>query len=131
MSPKKERDQDRDREQEETYDYAAFAVLVYEFGADDPRVADRKIRGALKRKQLGAFDEARIGRLRQLKNDLQQELQNPRSSPYFRGPTSTFASPEDFDQVKLTEALARKYAPLDAADLGRMVSLSIYVYYLR
>lgn len=118
-------------EETESYDYAAFAVLVYEFPTDDPRTADRKIRGALKRKQLGTFDEARVHMLRQLKDELQHELQDARASAYFRGPTSQFASPDDFDQTKLLAALSRKYPLVAPHDLGRIISLSIYVYYLR
>ena len=115
-----------------SYVYAAFGVLVYEFPHDDPREADRKIRGALRRRRLGPFDPDRISLLRDIKNCLQKELDAANQpSTYFRGPTSQFASPNDFDFAGLLEELSRRHGSVDRADLGRMINLALYVNYLR
>ena len=115
-----------------SYDYAAFCVLVYEFPGDAPKEADRKIRGALRRRKLGPFDPGRISLIRDIKNHLQQELgATNQPSTYFRGPTGQFASPEDFDFAGLLDELARRYDSVDRGDLGRMINLALYVNYLR
>jgi hypothetical protein len=115
----------------ESYDYAAFAILVYEFAADDKRKTDQKIRSTLRRKRLGDYDASRIERLRVLKDELQRELRSGAASRFYRGPTSQFASPADFDQSALVDDLARRYPELNRYDLGRMVSIALYVDYLR
>ena len=115
----------------QTYDYAVFGILVYEFDADEIPKNDQKIRRALKRKQLGAFDEERIGQLRRLKDELRRELQLGPKSKFYRGATSLYASPEDFEQARLVDEMAQRYPKVDGVDLGRMLSLSLYVHYLR
>lgn len=118
--------------QSESYDYAAFSILVYEFPGDDPSEANRKIRRALTRKHLGTFDAARISLLRDIKNYLQQELgATNQPSKHFRGPVSTSASPQDFDQEGLLDELSRRFDTVDRTDLGRMISIALYVNYLR
>ena len=120
------------RDPTETSDYAAFSVLVYELPHDDPKETDRKIRSMLRRNQLGPFDPDRISLLRDVKNYLQRELgATNQPSTYFRGPTSDVASPEDFDQSGLLDELSRRYGTIDRTDLGRMISLALYVNYLR
>lgn len=118
-------------EAEESSDYAAFAILVYEFSSDAPVQTDRKIKNALRRKHLGAYDAVRVERLRALKNELQQELRSGRASRFFTGPTAQFGSPEDWNQAALTEDLRHRYPEFTASDLGRMVSIALYVDYLR
>lgn len=115
-----------------SYDYAAFGVLVYEFPGDDPKEADRKIRGALRRRKLGPFDPSRISLIRGIKNYLQQELgATNQPSTYFRGPSGQFASPDDFDFAGLLDDLARRHDSVDRGDLRRMINLAWYVNYLR
>ena len=115
----------------ESSDYTAFAILVYEFRQDEMAETDRKIRRTLGRKHLGPYVPARIARLRALKNDLQRELRSGSASAFYKGPTSQFASPDDFDQVALVEDLARRFPEVDRGDLYRMVSIALYVNYLR
>ncbi|HVT71912.1 MAG TPA: hypothetical protein VHD61_02155 [Lacunisphaera sp.] len=115
----------------ESSDYAAFAILVYEFASDEAAKTNQKIRNALRRKQLGPYDSVRIDRLRALKNELQRELRSGASSLFYRGATSTLGSPEDFDQARLVDDLAVRFPEFTKHDLGRMVSIALYVDYLR
>lgn len=116
----------------ESYDFAVFGVLAYEFSRDDPKDAERKIRRKLSRHHLGGYDQLRVDLLRRVKNDLQSEFSLQTKSLFYVGSlTPHFGSVEDFDQRKLAADLASKYPTVTLHDLGRMVSLGMYLYYLR
>jgi hypothetical protein len=114
-----------------TYDYAVFQTLAYEFTRDDTKETERKIKGLLRRHDLGAYDQARIDLFRNLKNELQAEVGLMQRSRYYIGSTSEFAALEDFDSQKMVEELTSAYSSVSPSDMIGIVGFALYLYYLR
>jgi hypothetical protein len=105
--------------------------LAYEFPADGATEAERKIRSMLRRKKLGAYDQSRIDRLRQLKNQLQNEIRLFEKSQYYLGAKGPTAGFEDFDIDRMVLDYLRQYEDVSDKDMLSMVSFAVYAYYLR
>jgi len=116
----------------ESYDFAVFGVLAYEFAGDELKEAEQKIRRKLRRQKLGAYDQQKVDVLRDLKNSLQREFGLQTKSAFYVGSNLPHVGAvQDFDQQRMTAELAARYPAVSTHDLGRMVSLAIYLYYLR
>jgi len=120
-----------DMERPESRDWHCFQILAYEFPADDVAEAERKIKAMLRRKKLGAYDQSRIDRLRQLKNQLQNEIRLFDKSQYYRGAKGLTAGFEDFDIDRMVLDYLWQYKDVSDKDMLGMVSFAIYAYYLR
>jgi hypothetical protein len=115
----------------DSIDWHCFQILAYEFEADDVAEAERKIKAMFRRKKLGIYDQTKVDRLRQLKNQLQKEIGLFGKSQYYRGPKSTTAGFEDFDIDRMVADYQPRYAEFSGKDMVAMVSFAVYAYYLR
>ena len=72
-----------------TWESEALGILAGEFPFSDRAVTEAKIRGRLKRKQLGDYDAARVAVLRRFKDALQKEVAKGERSRFLRGSAAT------------------------------------------
>jgi len=113
-----------------TYESEALSLLAYEFPFTDSTETDRKIKGRLKRKKLGAFDPERIALLRRLKNELQEEIGKFAKSRYFTEPHEEYADIRDFDVPRLTTDMSERYPQIPKIEIESFVPFCVLVYYL-
>jgi hypothetical protein len=115
-----------------SYEWECLSVLAYETASDDPKEAERKIKSRLRRKKLGAYDQARIDRLRELKNRVQQEFFTGwQGSKYYVGGKEGSAEVADFNIPVLLQDLRTAFPEIPADDVERITSLGVFLYYLR
>lgn len=118
--------------QRSSYDWECLSVLVYEIPDDDPGNAARKIKARLRRTRLGPYDQARIDRLRSLKNQVRSELARPTDkSRYFVGCQSGWADFADYDLPRFAGDLATRYPEVAPEDITGLVRLSVFLHYIR
>jgi hypothetical protein len=113
------------------YEDAVLSILVYEFGADDRRKTDENIKRKLRRKKLGEFDEGRIGTLRSIKDEVQQEIGKGAKSEYFTGYHGTYSDMSDFDHQRMVGDLSAAFPAITPQAIKQFVAFAIYIYYLR
>jgi hypothetical protein len=115
-----------------TCENEALGVLVYEFPFTDPSETDAVIARRLKRKKLGAFDPARIGELRALKDELQAEIGLAEGSTYYTGRhDAVYSDMRDFDLERLCGDLARAHPAIPPTEIDGFVPFCVLTYYLR
>ena len=105
-------------------------MLAYEFPSSDRAETDRKIKGRLRRKKLGAFDPERIALLRHLKNDLQEEIGKFAKSGYFTEPHGEYADIRDYDVPRLITDMSERYPQIPKIEIESFVPFCVLVYYL-
>jgi hypothetical protein len=118
-----------------TYESVALSVLVYEFPFTEKRETGAKISARLKRRRLGDYDEARIERLRRLKDDVQREIGKQSDSSYFVGPLEgeprrRYVEMTDFDIARLTADLVKKYPEIPDEEIGWFVPFATFIYHM-
>jgi hypothetical protein len=116
---------------EQTYDYVCFSDLAYEFDFSEKAEIEKKIKRRLKYYKLGDYDQARVDYIRQLKNDLYNEISLTSKSKYFHKSKSNFADLNDFNFDRLTSDFNIKYDKIDIGELQRIINFSIYLYHMR
>ena len=84
-----------------TYDLVCFTDLAYEFDFSDKKEAEKKIKRRLKYYKLGDYSQERVEYIRELKNDLYQEIGLQTKSKYFSKSKSNFADLADFKLEKM------------------------------
>jgi len=114
-----------------TYDGEALGVLAYEFSASNKTEAEAKIKGRLKRKKLGAYDQARIDTLRRLKDELQVEIHKAEKSTYFTRCHDHYCDMRDFDVPRLSADVAARYPQVPKTEIESFVPFCVFNYYLR
>ena len=114
-----------------TYEGEALRVLAYEFPSSKKSEAEIKIRELLTEHNLGDFDQARIEVLRQIKNELQEEISKGRKSSFYTHSHGQFAELRDFNTVKLAAYIAERYQNVPKIAIENFVNYAVYVYYLR
>ena len=114
-----------------TYEGVALGVLAYEFPFSDKAEAEAKIKGRLTRKKLGAYDPERINWLRQLKDELQEEISKGEKSSYFTHHHDYYCDMRDFDVPRLTKEMIERYRQIPAEEIESFVAFCVFNYYLR
>jgi hypothetical protein len=115
-----------------TYENEALGVLVYEFPSSDPRESERLIKGRLRRKKLGPYDQARIDRLRRLKDELQEEIHKGEKSAYYTGRhDAKYVDTRDFDVERLGLDMIVRYPDVPPVEIRSLVPFCVFNYYLR
>lgn len=114
----------------QSYDMSVFQVLTDETEGADPKVAERKIKRMLRRRDLGAYDQAQVDALRALRDDLQHEIGKFQRSAYYRG-TPELSPTQHFDDQRMIADYSRKYPQVRHPDIGGVVGYALYYYYLR
>jgi hypothetical protein len=115
-----------------TYENEVLGVLVYEFFPSEHAESERLIKGRLRRKKLGPYDQARIDRLRRLKDELQVEIHKGPKSAYFTGSHDPkYVDMRDFDSARLARDMIRKHPGVPAAEIEGLVPFCVFNYYLR
>ncbi|PJZ48487.1 hypothetical protein [Leptospira saintgironsiae] len=117
------------KKREASYDYVCFSELVYEY--DKPKETEKKIKRRLKYYELADYDQARVDYIRKLRNDLSEEIQKNRESKYYLESKDTYSALHDFDVDLLLQDFLLKYQNISKDDMGSILLLAIYVYYLR
>ena len=84
----------------QTYDFVCFSDLAYEFDFCDLKEAEKKIKQKLRYYGLGKYDQGRVDYIRNLKNDLFNEIRLYDKSEYYNPSKSEFAEFTDFFFVK-------------------------------
>ncbi|MBA3683602.1 MAG: hypothetical protein H0W73_20925 [Bacteroidetes bacterium] len=115
----------------ETYDYACFIILAYEYGDNKIKDSEKKIKAKLKYHKLGAYDEARVNKIRELKEELSSEIHLYNKSKYYSSANKEFTDMEDFDQFKMTQDLSLKYSAIDKKELDSIVAMAIHLFHCR
>ena len=121
----------RDPGLEAAYDDVVLGVLVYESAPRSVPESDRQIRGRLRQRGLGAFDPARVGRLRRFKDELQLEIHKADASAYFVGRRGRYGAVEDFDVPRLVRDMKSRYPRVRKRRIDWFVPLCVFTYYVR
>lgn len=119
------------QENEQTYDLVCFTDLAYEFDFSDKKEAERKIKRRLKYYKLGEYSQERVEYIRNLKDDLCQEIRLQTKSKYFSKSKSNFADLEDFKFEKMTSDYLDKYSRINESDMRGILNFAIYLYHMR
>lgn len=115
-----------------TYEWECLAILAHEISDDDPRNAERRIKTKLRQKKLGSYDQAKIDRLRSLKNEVRNEFSIPsQDSRCFLGCKSGWANFADYDLRRLAADLAGRFPDIAMENISGMVQLSAFMHYIR
>ena len=115
-----------------SYEWECLAILANEISDDDPRDAERRIKTKLRQKKLGPYDQARIERLRSLKNEVRSEFSLPcHDSRYFLGCKSGWADFADYDLQRLATDLATRFPDIALDNITGIVRLSAFLHYIR
>jgi hypothetical protein len=114
-------------------DYAATALqfLKGEHRGSDTDETDNSIRRALRRKDLGAYDQDAIDRLRTFTRELARELHRRKASDYYQGPHGEYVDLRDFDVDRMAADWAERYPEIPRDLVARFVPFAVYNYYLR
>jgi hypothetical protein len=116
----------------DTYEWECLAILAHETSDDEPRDAERKIKARLRQKGLGPYDQAKVDRLRSLKNEVRDEFSLPsQRSRYFLGCKSGWADFADYNLQRLTSDLATRFPDIAVENIAGMVHLSAFMHYIR
>ena len=119
------------QENEHTYDLVCFTDLAYEFDFSDKKEAEKKIKHRLKYYKLGDYSQERVEYIRDLKNDLYQEISLQTKSKYFSKSKSNFADLADFKFEKMTSDYLDKYSKINESDMKGILNYAIYLYHMR
>ncbi|MBL7910962.1 MAG: hypothetical protein JNJ41_07905 [Bacteroidia bacterium] len=114
-----------------TYDYSCFMVLAYEYGENKIKDSEKKIKAKLKYNKLGAYDEARVNKLRELKEELSKEIQLQNRSVYFKKSANEFCDMEDFNYKKMADDLSKKYSTIDRKEVDSIVGTAVHLFHCR
>ena len=113
------------------YDVLVLDALIYEFPSSTPAETDALIRGRLKRKKMGPFDPERVALLRQLKNELQRQINVYGKSTYYRKRDGRYADYKDYDIPRLTADTQRRYPAVPKKVIAWFVPFCVLTYYMR
>jgi len=114
-----------------TYESEALGVLAYEFPFHDKAEAEAKIKARLQRKKLGPYDAERIGLLRQMKDELKDEIGKGPQSSYFTQYHDKYVDMRDFDVPRLTRETIARYPQIPETEIHSFVPFCILLYYLK
>ena len=123
MSKKKKR--------ETTADTVILQKLAYEFDFSDRAETERKIKQGLRYYKCGPYDQDRVGLLRSLKDQLQQEIHKYSKSQYYLQSTGKYAAMEDFDVDRMIKDYRANFPAVPATEIEWFVPHAIFLYYLR
>lgn len=115
----------------QTYDYIYFSDLVYESDPSDSKEVETKIKRRLKYHNLTAYDQERVDYIRDLKNDLRQEISLQSRSKYYQKARKEYADLSDFDIDKMTSDYLKAYPKINSVDMAEILKFAIYIYYIR
>lgn len=119
------------QENEQTYDLICFTDLAYEFDFSDKKEVEKKIKHRLKYYKLGDYSQERVEYIRQLKNDLYQEISLQTKSKYFSKSKSNYADLADFRFEKMNTDYLGKYSKINESDMKGILNFAIYLYHMR
>ncbi len=119
------------KENKQTYDFVCFTNLAYEFNFSDKKDTEKKIRRKLKYYKLDDYSQERVDYIRNLKNDLYQEINLQSESKYFSKSKSNFADLKDFNLKKMTVDYLNKYDKITELDMKGILNFAIYLYHMR
>ena len=115
----------------QTYEYICFSDLVYEYDGSDSKVVETKIRRRLKYHNLAAYDQARVDYIRNLRNDLRQEILLQFRSKYYQKSETTYADLSDFNLDKMASDFLKAYPKITDLDMVEILKFAIYIFYMR
>lgn len=114
-----------------SYEDEVLSVLAFEFSVKDHSESERKLKRRLREKGLGSFDEGRISRIRELKDDIQAELGKSNRSKFYTGPNGKYSNISDWDVDGLLGHLKKNYSEVPESAIASFLPYAIYIYYLR
>lgn len=115
----------------QTYDYICFTDLVHEHDFSKKNEIEKKIKRRLKYHKLGDYNQARVDYIRQFKNELCSEISLEKKSKYYHKSESKFAVFDDFNIDLIINDFNKKYEKIEIAELTRLISVAIYLFYLK
>jgi hypothetical protein len=115
----------------QTYNFICFTDLVYEFDFSEKKEIEKKIKRRLKYYKLGEYNQEIVDYIRQLKNDLYQEISQTTKSKYFHKSKSSYTDLADFDIQRMATDYIEKYDEVDKNELMGMINFAVYLYHLR
>ena len=113
------------------YNREVLAVLMYEFDENDRADCERKLKRRLREKALGRFDPNRIALLRRFKDEVRYELDDRRTSTFFRGDKGRVSRSEHWDQEGLYRHFEARFPEVSPEIVHGFVQWGIYIYWLR
>jgi hypothetical protein len=116
---------------ENTYDYICFSDLAYEFNSSEQKKIESKIKRRLKYHKLGTYDQEHVNYIRDLKNDLLNEISAQDKSKYYQKSSSEYSDSKDFDLAKMKSDYSAKYDKVNSDEIADMITFAIYLYHLR
>jgi superfamily II DNA or RNA helicase len=114
-----------------SYDYLCFSTLAYEFDFSDKKTSEEKIKRKLRHHKLAKYDQKRVEYIRNLKNELLEEISTQTKSKYFQKSKSNFAELTDFDINKMQSDYLEKYKEINEEDMFNILNFTIYLYHMR
>jgi hypothetical protein len=118
----------------ETYEFVVLGALHREFPFSKKEEAETLIRKRLKRKKLGAYDQARVDLLRRFKDEVQEEVCLRPDGPNRKSRYFSAARPRhdysDFDIPRMTADMIAKYPDIPRKDVEWFVHFAVGTYYL-
>ena len=114
-----------------TCESEALHILAMEFSFSDRAESERKIKRRLRDKKLGPYDQDRVNVLRAFKDDVQQELDKPKDSRFYNGPSGKYVDPQDWDFAALWAELEKRHPKVSPSVIGEFLPYAIFLYYLK
>ena len=114
-----------------SYDDEVLSVLAFEFSVKDRAESERKLKRRLREKGLGSFDERRISRIRELKDDIRVELGKCNRSEFYTGSSGRYSEISDWDVDGLLGHLKKNHPDVSESAIDSFLPYAIYIYYLR
>jgi hypothetical protein len=114
-----------------TYEGEVLSVLAFDFSLSDHSESERKIKRRLRDKKLGAYDQARIDRIRTFKDDLKCELGKYAKSVFYVRSNGKYADFDNWVFERLRRHLVERHSSLPEAAITQFLPYAIYIYYLR
>jgi len=114
-----------------TYTYICFTDLAYEFNFSEKQETEKKIKRRLKYYKKEIYNQDKIEYIRNLKNDLYQEISKGSKSKYFQKPKSKYADLSDYNIEKMTKDYLVKYDKITNEDLINCINFAVYLYHMR
>ena len=115
----------------ETTDAAVLSVLLYEFPTSDKVEVERTIRRRLRSQGFDQCEQERVQRLREFKDQVQEEFLRQERSRYCLGPHGEWASLADFDLDRMLIDFSAAYSDIGRGEIAWFLGFAAYVYYQR
>lgn len=116
---------------DQSYNFICFSELAYEFNDSERKAVEAKIKRRLRYYKLGKYNREMVDYIRDIKNDLFNEISKVTRSKYYQKGDSGFADLLDFNVEKMVNDYLEEFPKMDKSEMQEMIHYAIYLYYMR